>query len=101
MVYPYTSVFPNGIDKRTFFCDVDLNTKAYQDRYSEFLEHGKYSDAAALFAQSPIHAYTAGILNYIEIKTKHLQDYLFEKQKYNPYHISDTEPDIGTGGIWI
>lgn len=101
MVYPYTSIFPDGIDKRTFFCDVDLDAKVYLDKYNGLLEQGKYSDAAALLTQSPIHAYTAGILNYIEIKTKHLQDYLLAKEKYNPYHVSDTEPDIEAGGVWI
>lgn len=101
LVYPYTSIFPDGIDKRTFFCDVDLNTKVYQDKYNELIERGKYSDAATLLAQSPIHSYTAGILNYIEIKTKHLQEYVLAKEKYNPYHVSDTEPDIAVGGVWI
>ena len=101
LVYPYTSIFPDGIDKRTFFCDVDLNTKSYQDKYNELLKQGKYSDAATLLAHSPIHSYTAEILNYIEVKTKHLQDYVLAKEKYNPYHVSDTEPDIDIGEIWF
>jgi len=101
MVYPYISVFPNGIDKRTFFCDVDITTKPYLDKYNKLLSQGKYSDAATLLAQSPIHSYTAGILNFIEVKTKHLQDYVLQKERYNPYHPSDIEPDVEVGEIWI
>lgn len=101
MTYPYTSIFPNGIDKRTFFCDVDINTKVYLDKYNELLEHGKYSDAAMLLAQSPIHSYSAGILNFIEAKTKNLQNYVLAQEKYNPYHASDVEPNIEIGEIWI
>ncbi len=101
MVYPYTSIFPDGIDRRTFFCDVDLGTKADHDKYSELLEQGKYSDAAVLLEQSHMHSYTAGILNYLEIKTKHLQDYVLAKEKYNPYYITDTEPDAEAGEIWF
>lgn len=101
MNYPYISIFPNGIDKRTFFCDVDLKNKSYWDCYIKLLEQGKYSEANTFLNQSPVHSYSSGILNFIEIKTEHTQDYILKQEKYNPYHLSDEEPDLEVEEFWI
>lgn len=101
MNYPYISIYPNGLDKRTFFCDVNISTKPYRDKYNELIRCGKYTDASMLLSTSPIHSYSAGILNFIEAKIKNTQNYVLSKEKYNPYHISDEEPDLKVGEVWI
>lgn len=101
MNYPYISIFPNGIDKRTYFCDVSLTTKSYMDAYMQLLEQGKFIEANILLSQSPLHSYGSGILNFIEAKIKTTQDYVLQIEKYNPYHLSDEEPDIEVGEFWI
>ena len=50
---------------------------------------------------SPIHSYSSGILNFIEAKIKNTQGYVLSKEKYNPYHISDGEPGLKAGEVWL
>lgn len=101
MNYPYISIFPNNLDQRTFFCDVDIKNKPDWDYYLKLLEQGKYSEANTFLNQKPIHSYSSGIFNFLEEKTKNTQDYILKQEKYNPYHLSDEEPDIRIGEFWI
>ena len=80
MNYPYISIYPNGLDKRTFFCDVNISTKPYWDKYNELIRCGKYTDASMLLSTSPIHSYSSGILNFIEAKIKNTQEYVLSKE---------------------
>ena len=80
MNYPYISIYPNGLDKRTFFCDVNISTKPYWDKYNELIRCGKYTDASMLLSTSPIHSNSAGILNFIEAKIKNTQEYVLSKE---------------------
>lgn len=100
MNYPYISIYPNGLDKE-LFCDVNISTKPYWDKYNELIRCGKYTDASMLLSTSPIHSYSAGILNFIEAKIKNTQNYVLSKEKYNPYHIFDEEPNLEVGEVWL
>lgn len=101
MNYPYISNFPNNIDKRTFFSDVDLDTIKHMNTFLALIKEGKYTEANAYLKQSPAHSYTAGLFNFIEEKTYTLQEYVLQLEKYNPYYLSEDEPDIEVGEFWI
>lgn len=102
MNYPYTSNFPNTIDGRTFFYDVDLDTISYMNTYVSLIEQGKYEEANAFIHNSPAHIYSANLINYAEARTKTLQEYILTLEKYNPYILSDDEPDaIEVNEFWI
>ena len=97
-VYIYISRRPGQKD---FFCDADISTKPYWDKYNELIRRGEYTGASMLLSTSPIHSYSSGILNFIEAKIKNTQEYVLSKEKYNPYHISDGEPGLKAGEVWL
>ena len=102
MQYPYTSIFPEGIDERTFFHDVDLGNKTVMETYNGLIQDSKYTDANIFLSQqSGIHSYSADLFNYIEAKINTWQQTILEKEKYNPYHYSSSDPDISVGEFWI
>ena len=101
MNYPYISTFPNAIDKRTFFSDVDLETISHMNIFLDLIKQGKYTEANSYLSQSPVHSYTAGLFNFIEAKTHALQDYILQQEKYNPYCVADDEPNVEVGEFWI
>ena len=102
MQYPYTSIFPNGIDNRTFFCDVDLKGKPVMDTYNKLISKGKYTEANILLGQqSNVHHYSADLFNFIEAKIKNTQEFIFNSEKYSPHHFDNSEPDIAINEMWI
>ena len=102
MQYPYTSILPNGIDDRTFICDVDLNGKPTMDAYNNLITNGKFTDANIFISQQNVHNYSADLLNFIEAKIEAWQECIYKKEKFNPFHHSTTEPEnIQNGEFWI
>ena len=51
MQYPYVSIFPDGIDERTYFCDVDLKGQTVMDAYQKLIEAKQYTDANNFLSQ--------------------------------------------------
>lgn len=102
MQYPYTSIFPDGIDEQTFFHDIDLNTLPIMEAHNNLISKNKYTDANILLnQQNNLHSYSANLFNFIEAKINTWQKSISEKEKYNPFHHSSSEPDILVGEIWI
>ena len=102
MQYPYTSIFPDGIDERTFFHDVNLNTLPIMEAYNNLISNNRYTDASIFLSQqSGLHGYSADLFNFIEAKINTWQKAILEKEKYNPFHHSPTEPNIEVNEVWI
>lgn len=103
MQYPYTSIFPDGIDDRTFFHDVDLDNLPVVETYDNLIKNNSFTDANVFLSQqSGVHNYSADLFNYIEAKISTWQQAVIEKEKYNPFHYSSTEPDdMSVGEFWI
>lgn len=100
MQYDYTSVFPNGFDDRTFFCDVDIKNKPIIDAYNNLISQGKFTDANIFInSHNGIHNYSADLWNFIETKIKNTQEYLTTLEKYNPFHSTKEETPVGE--FWI
>lgn len=100
--YPYTSIFPDGIDERTFFHDVGLSDLSLMTMYGNLISDSKFTNAAIFLSQqNGLHNYSADLFNFIEAKIFAWQKNISEKEKYNPFHSSSTEPDIPVGEIWI
>lgn len=102
MQYSYTSIFPYGIDERTFFHDVDLFNVPMMKTYNDLIKDKKYTDANVFLSQqNSLHNYSADLFNYLEVKVNTWQKAILDKVKYNPFHSSSAEPDIPVGEVWI
>lgn len=100
--YPYTTIFPDGIDERTYFHDVGLSTLPLMEMYNNLISNSRFTDAAIFLSQqNSLHNYSADLFNYIEAKIFTWQKNILEKEKHNPFHSSSIEPDIQVGEIWI
>lgn len=102
MQYPYISIFPEGIDERTYFCDVDLKGQTVMDTYQKLIEAKQYTDANNFLSQqNKVHHYSADLMNYLEAKIKNTQEYILSWEKYSPHHLSNAEPNINVNEFWI
>lgn len=102
MQYPYVSIYPEGIDDRTYFCDMDLKGQPVMDVYNHLIDARQYTDANNFLSQqSEVHHYSADLMNYLEAKVRNTQEYILNLEKFSPHHLSHTEPDIDVGEFWI
>ena len=71
MQYPYVSIYPEGIDDRTYFCDIDLKGQPLMDAYHSLIDERRYTDANILLSQqNEVHHYSADLINYLEAKIR-------------------------------
>ena len=102
MQYPYVSIYPEGIDDRTYFCDIDLKGQPLMDAYHSLIDERRYTDANILLSQqNEVHHYSADLINYLEAKVKNTQEYISNWEKYSPHHLSNAEPNININEFWI
>lgn len=100
MQYPYTSIYPDGIDEQTFFCDVSIETKPFMDTYNDLIKNKQYTDANIFFSQQRnLHGYSADLFNFMEAKIYNTQEHVLSLEKYNPFHTN--EDDVGIGEFLI
>ncbi len=102
MQYPYVSIYPEGIDDRTYFYDIDLKGQPLMDAYHSLIDERRYTDANILLSQqNEVHHYSADLINYLEAKVKNTQEYISNWEKYSPHHLSNAEPNININEFWI
>ena len=102
MQYPYVSIYPEGIDDRTYFCDIDLKGQPLMDAYHSLIDESRSTDANILISQqNDVHHYSAVLINYLEAKVKNTQEYISNWEKYSPHHLSNAEPNININEFWI
>lgn len=99
------SVFPDAIDERIFFSDVDLEHLELMQTYQNLIKQSKYTEASELLNNSDASFYGAWILNLLENRLHNIGDYLInneniEKPPTNLYQ--DNAPEsIENNLVWI
>lgn len=48
------SIFPDGIDSRVFFSDIDLDNVNVMSEHGDLIKQGKYTDASQLLNNSDV-----------------------------------------------
>ena len=95
--------FPNSVDDRIFYNDIDLDQLHILEQYKELLIASKYDEASDLLQQSDIDYFGSWLLNLFELRIRATQEYLLnnkEKPKLQIY--SSIEPTgIREGIVWI
>ena len=103
MAYEVNTNFPNKVDDRVFYNDIDLEHLHILGQYKDLLIASKYDEASDLLQQSNIDYFGSWLLNLFELRIRTTQEYLLnnkEKPKLQVY--SPTEPTgIREGIVWI
>ena len=97
------SIFPNGIDSRVFFSDIDLDNINIMNEHENLIKQGKYTDASQLLNNSDVFFYGAWFLNMIENRLVNIGNHLLSKQKPQLTTYQDSEPteNLTKNMVWI
>ena len=94
--------FPNQIDSRTFFSDIDLSQVPIMKNYYTLQNAGNYTRASELLNNSEVFFYGAWWLNMMENRLNAIGDYALKMKKPNLVNYSNSEPtEISEGLSWI
>lgn len=99
-----SSIFPDGIDSRVYFSDIDLNNVEFMNTYQELIKNGKYSEASQLLnSNDNVFFYGAWVLNMFENRLRNIGEYLLtkEKQSANIYQPDEPTENLKYNMIWI
>ena len=98
------SVFPDGIDSRVYFSDINLENVSIMNQYQELIKAGRYTDASQLLnSNDNIFFYGAWVLNMFENRLRNTGKYLLNKEKIsaNIYQSEEPTEDLKENLIWI
>ena len=103
MLHNTTSYFPNVIDDRLFFSDLDLEHLSIFEEYKELIKNNKYTEAAKLLNNSEIDFYGSWLFNLFENQLEAIGTYLLKKPKKTQLQTySSAEPtNVNIGRVWI
>lgn len=99
-----SSVFPDGIDPRVYFSDIDLDNVEFMHNYQELIQNGKYTEASQLLnSNDNVTFYGAWVLNMFENRLRNTGEYLLTKKKASANTYQSKEPTEGLvkNMIWI
>ncbi len=89
------SIFPKGIDTRTFFSDISIDYTDLMSQYQLLIKQGKYSEASPLLNNSDASFYGAWIFNLFDNRLKNIGEYLLTLEKPKLTIYQNTEPNEG------
>ncbi len=89
------SIFPQGIDTRTFFSDISIDYTDLMSQYQLLIKQGKYSEASKLLNNSDASFYGAWIFNLFDNRLKNIGEYLLTLEKPKLTIYQNTEPNEG------
>ena len=97
-----TSYFPDEIDDRVYFQDIDLEYYELKKEYDTLIANGQYSDAKSLYEASDFNIFGADILNLLENRLVTIGEFLptIEKPNLTAYR-NDPPDEIPRGYTWI
>ena len=98
------SVFPDGIDSRVYFSDINLENVSVMNQYQELIKAGRYTDASQLLnSNDNIFFYGAWVLNMFENRLRNTGKYLLSKEKTsaNIYQPEEPTENLRKNLIWI
>ena len=93
--------FPNEIDPRIFFSDVDLDHLDVLNEHKTLISSESYTNASELLNGSEIDFYGAWLLNLLENRLEAIGSFLLQKSKPNLQVYSNNEPVAKMGLHWI
>ncbi len=96
--------FPDNIDSRIFFCDVNADQVPIMKNYYTFLNAANYTLASEYLNNSEVFFYGAWLLNLLENRLCAIGDYVIKegKPKLTIYKSSEPSDDETYEGMtWI
>lgn len=102
MEYEVTTNFPNSVDDRIFYNDINLEQLDILNHYKILLDASNYDGASNLLQNNNIDYIGAWLWNLFEVRIKATQEYLLTKQKPQLQIYSSTVPtEVQEGMVWI
>ena len=102
MAYEVTTNFPNSVDDRIFYNDINLEQLDILNHYKILLDASNYDGASNLLQTSDIDYAGAWLWNLFELRIKATQEYLLIKEKPQLQIYSSTAPTgVQNGMVWI
>lgn len=95
--------FPNAIDDRVFFQDIQISHVPIMKQYYELLKNGNYTIASELLNNSEVFYYGAWCLNLLENRLIAIGNYVInDLENINLVNYSVSEPTKKSNGMtWI
>ena len=102
MAHEVNTNFPNKVDDRVFYNDIDLEHLHILDQYKTLLTNSNYDEASKLLQDSNIDYFGSWLLNLFELRIRTTQEYLLTKEKPKLHTYSSTEPTNALlGMVWV
>ena len=103
--YGVYSQFPDKVDSRIFFKDINIDELEIMNNYLSLYNEGKYSEAVQYLNENNVSYYGAKILNLMQYRLLNIEKYLMkphEKNNKQLYQIIEPEHTLGDYGlIWV
>ncbi len=98
----YSTVFPDSIDDRHFFQDINIEQLPIMEKYNGMIASSGYTAASEYINAQEVTFYGAWILNMLEERLIAIENYfVYEVEKPNIVTYTDTEPtDVEVGYCW-
>ena len=94
--------FPQEIDQRTFFSDIDASQVPIMQEYYKLLNAGNYDMASDLLNNSEVNFYGAWLLNMWENRLNAVGEYVMKLEKPKLITYQSAEPTNPYQGMnWI
>lgn len=97
--------FPNQLDDRMFWSDVDLNHAEILLRYEKYIERQQLKEASQYIYENgdDIDWYGAYLLNKIELQIRTIGEFLLQKETHAPiFYYGSSEPtEVEENMVWI
>ena len=94
--------FPQEIDDRIFWQDLQIYQTPIMQKYYTYLNAGNYDEASDLLNNSDVFFYGAWILNLLENRLYAIEKYVFGLDKNKIVEYQKTEPfNVSQGTVWI
>ena len=97
-----TTNFPNNVDERIFYNDINLEQLDILNHYKILLDVSNYDGASNLLQTSDIDYAGAWLWNLLELRIKATQEYLLTKEKPQlQIYSSITPTEVQNGMVWV
>lgn len=96
------SQFPNAVDDRIYFQDINLSQLNTKSNFEGYLANGQYTDASDELNNANIDFFGASVLNLLENRLVAIENYLLTLTKPDLTYYGSTEPqNVNVGYSWI
>lgn len=103
--YGVYSQFPDKVDSRIFFKDINIDELEIMNNYLSLYNEGKYSESVQYLNDSNVSYYGAKILNIMQYRLLNIEKYLMkphEKNNKQLYQVVEPEHTLGDYGLtWV